>query len=80
MDMFQAPGVVTPSAPASVDDAFGEFESTPVALETNGADDGSHPPAPAFADDAFGIFEQSTTPTPPTQATKDPFAEFASLI
>ena len=80
MDMFQAPGVVTPSAPASVDDAFGEFESTPVPLETNGADDGSHPPAPAFADDTFGIFEQSTTPTPPTQATKDPFAEFASLI
>ena len=78
IDMFQAPGVVTPSAPTSVDDAFGAFESTPVALETNGADDGSRPPA--FADDAFGIFEQSTTPTPPTQATKDPFAEFASLI
>ena len=76
MDMFQAPGVVTPSAPTSVDDAFGAFESTPVALETDGADDGS----PAFADDAFGIFEQSTAPTPPTQATKDPFAEFASLI
>jgi hypothetical protein len=89
MDMFQMPAAaVTATVPEPARDDFGAFESHPIAPDTApDTDDGfgdfatpTDPPAPAITDDAFGIFEQSTTPTPPTQAPKDPFADFASLI
>jgi hypothetical protein len=89
MDMFQMPAAaVTATVPEPARDDFGAFESHPIAPDTApDTDDGfgdfatsTDPPVPAITDDAFGIFEQSTTPTPPTQAPKDPFADFASLI
>ena len=93
-DLFGAPiedkplAAVTATVPEPARDDFGAFESHPIAPDTApDTDDGfgdfaapTDPPAPAITDDAFGIFEQSTTPTPPTQAPKDPFADFASLI